>query len=120
MKYFAAILFLVPWIVFAAGYPPDVTTAAYRQVTIGNTATDLGTLGDTPLSQTPAWGRVVLLSVHDADVRVRFDGVNPTESTGHLIPKGSFMVWTFGTARKARFIRVGDTDAIIAISEAVL
>ena len=103
-----------------AAFPPEVTTATYRQVTVGNAAVTLGTIGAEPPPQTPALGRVVMLSVHDADVRVRFDGVDPTPSTGHLIPRGSFMVWTFGTARKARFIRAGDADATVAISEALL
>lgn len=103
-----------------AGYQPEVSDVPFRQVTITMTATTLGSIGATPPSQTPSLGVVVMLSVHGAAVRVRFDGVDPTASTGHLIPNGSFMVWPLATARRARFIRAGDTDAIIAITEGAL
>ena len=103
-----------------AGYPPEASDVPFRQVTIPTTATTLGSIGATPPSQKPSLGVVVMLSVHGAAVRVRFDGVDPTASTGHLIPNGSFMVWPLATARKARFIRAGETDAVIAITEGAL
>ena len=103
-----------------AGYPPEASDVPFRQVTITTTATTLGTIGATPPSQKPSLGVVVMLSVHGAAVRVRFDGVDPTTSTGHLIPNGSFMVWPLATTRRARFIRAGDTDAVIAITEVAL
>ena len=118
MKYLAAILILAAGPAFA-GFPPEASDAAFRQVAVSNVAASLGDIGAEP-PQSPALGAVVLLSVHDGDVRVRFDGLDPTATAGHLIPKGSFMVWPLATARKARFIRAGDADATIAITEAAL
>ena len=103
-----------------ADFPPEASDAAFRQVAVTSTAGTLGPVGATPPSQSPSLGVVVMLSVHAAAVRVRFDGVDPTATTGHLIPNGSFMVWPLATARKARFIRAGDTDAVIAITEGAL
>ena len=103
-----------------AGYPPEASDVPFHQVTITTTATTLGTIGAIPPSQKPSLGVIVMLSVHGAAVRVRFDGQEPTATTGHLIPNGSFMVWPLATARKARFIRAGDTDAVIAITEGAL
>ena len=103
-----------------AGYPPEASDVPFRQVTITTMATTLGSIGATPPSQKPSLGVVVMLSVHGSAVRVRFDGQEPSATTGHLIPNGSFMVWPLSTARKARFIRAGDTDAVIAITEGAL
>ena len=103
-----------------AGFPPEASDAAFRQVAITAVASTLGPIGATPPSQSPSLGVVVMLSVHGGSVRVRFDGADPTTTTGHLIPNGSFMVWPLATARKARFIRASDTDAVIAITEGAL
>ncbi len=92
----------------AAIMPPIASTAAYRQETISTTAKGIGTFTSS----------IVMMSVHGGDVRVRFDGVDPTATVGHLIVDGSFMVWHVATARRAIFIRTGDTDAVISITEA--
>lgn len=86
--------------------------ANYRQVTIG--------LTPVALEASEAFDgltRVVLVSVHGAAVRVRFDGENPTQSNGHLIRPGSFMTWDVRMARAARFVRAGDVDAVLAVTE---
>ena len=103
-----------------AGFPPEASEAPFRQVAVTATAGSLGAIGATPPSQSPSLGVVVMLSVHGGAVRVRFDGQEPTATTGHLIPNGSFMVWPLATARRARFIRAGDTDAVIAVTEGAL
>ena len=118
MKILAVLLITVGLAV--AGYPPEASDVPFRQVAVTAAAGSLGAIGATPPSQTPSLGVVVMLSVHGAAVRVRFDGQEPTATTGHLIPTGSFMVWPLATARKARFIRPGDTDAVIAITEGAL
>lgn len=118
MKALIATLILAAGLAFAQ-FPPEATDAAFRQVVVSDVAKSLGDLGAVPPPQAPAYGRLVMLSVHDGSVRVRFDGVDPDADTGHLIAKGSFMLWPMGTARKARFIRAGDDDAAIAITEAV-
>ena len=118
MKYVSAILLFSAGLAFAE-FPPEATDAAFRQVVVTATAGTLGPVGAVPPSQSPSLGVVVMLSVHDGSVRVRFDGADPSATTGHLIPNGSFMVWPLATARKARFIRAGDADATIAITEAV-
>ena len=108
---------------FAAGlafaqFPPEATDAPFRQVVVSSVPASLGDVGALPLPQSPAHGRLAMLSVHGGGVRVRFDGADPDASTGHLVPEGSFMLWSMETARKARFVRAGDSDATIAVTEA--
>ena len=119
MKTLTGLFLLMARLAFA-DFPPEASDVPFRQVAVTAAAGSLGAIGATPPSQTPSLGVVVMLSVHGAAVRVRFDGQEPTASTGHLIPNGSFMVWPLATARKARFIRAGDTDAVIAITEGAL
>jgi hypothetical protein len=59
----------------------------------------------------------VFWTTEDADVRVTFDGSNPTSSNGHLIPRNSSGVWTATLAEAAKFIRSGSTSGIVHASQ---
>lgn len=60
---------------------------------------------------------VVLITIAAADVRVRFDGTDPTALIGHLVEDGAWLVWTPAMASAAKFIRATGTDAEIYYSE---
>lgn len=63
---------------------------------------------------TSAKTKYVLIDVQSADVMVTFDGSAPTASNGHLFKAGvQPFFWNKETARVAKFIRAGASDAAI-------
>ena len=52
---------------------------------------------------------VVYITIEGNDVRVRFDGTNPTFEKGHLIKVGAEVTWGKEMAKKAKFICDGLT-----------
>lgn len=79
-----------------------------QTLTIGSSAAKLGNFS--PLTS------YVLITVEQADVRVRIDGTNPTSNTGHLLRQDEPLVWPVGLAKAARFIRAAGADAKIHAS----
>jgi len=58
--------------------------------------------------------KYVLIDVQTADVMVTFDGSTTTASNGHLFKAGvQPFLWNKETARVAKFIRAGGTDAAV-------
>ena len=61
----------------------------------------------------------VLITVNDEGVRVKFDGTDPTTSSGHALAAGTQKIWDRTLAGAAKFIRDGDSDATIYLTELV-
>ncbi len=53
---------------------------------------------------------LVTFDVQTANLRCRWDGVNPTSTTGHLLTAGSSYTWDASMYNNAKFIR--DTAAV--------
>jgi hypothetical protein len=87
---------------------------AFEKLTVGVAAS-----GGTATLFAPATGkraRSVLLTVETDDIRVRYDGVDPTASDGHLITSGgSFRLEGCDNITRLRFIRV-TADATIQVT----
>lgn len=49
--------------------------------------------------------RTVTFDIQAQDVRVRFDGVNPTSTVGHILPSGTAYEWSVDRFNNAIFIR---------------
>jgi hypothetical protein len=94
------------------------TALSFQQVTVSTTAVGL-VLG----AGNPTY---CILGVQTNGIRVRFDGVDPTTTTGHLIQASAGAVdltrqiTITGTAALAAFrmIRDGATDAVVAYTMA--
>ena len=70
------------------------------------------TVADTavPLAALPAGTTSVFVAFDTANVRVRFDGVAPTTSTGVQFQPGEKGTWNKAMAEAARFIREDGTS----------
>lgn len=70
-----------------------------------------------PFVASPATDGVSLISfdIQTSDVRVRFDGVDPTSTTGHILPATTAYTWTASQFLAAKFIRdtTSTVDAVI-------
>jgi len=92
-------------------YPvPTGGVADQPLLTVSNSAISLASSYDTKT-------RYIVLDVQDQDVRVTYDGSNPTTSNGHVLAAGTSYTWAKETALAAKVIRAGGTDAKIAQSE---
>ena len=62
---------------------------------------------------------LVSFDVQGSDVRVRFDGTNPTSTVGHILPAGTAYTWDKDQAARAIFIRdtSASADATLFVSE---
>lgn len=62
--------------------------------------------------------RTVSLDIQGVDVRVRFDGTDPTGTVGHILPAGTAYCWDVDRFNNAEFIRIStaSTDATIFAS----
>ena len=61
--------------------------------------------------------KAVFWTVDGGDVRVTFDGTDPSATKGHLIMDGSSGTWSRGTAAAARAIRTGSDSGYFVASE---
>ena len=87
---------------------------AFDSANIAEEAKDLAGLGVTINDKT----NVVYITFEGSDVRVRFDGTNPTLEKGHLIKAGAEVTWGKEMAKKAKFIRDGlSADATASVSQ---
>lgn len=61
---------------------------------------------------------LVTFDVQVSDVRVRWDGTDPTGAVGHILPAGSAYTWAAKQYNQAKFIRISTatTDAVIFAS----
>ena len=94
-----------------AGLVPNGNASA-QDLTVSSTAVSFAALhADTTH---------VMFTVDNAVVRVTFAGDDPTAATGHPMPKYANGYWSRATGEAARFIRDGDSDGVVHITEMVL
>ena len=62
--------------------------------------------------------QLVTFDVQTSDVRVRWDGTDPTSTVGHYLPAGSAYTWDAAQYNAAKFIRSSSAsvDAVIFAS----
>jgi hypothetical protein len=81
----------------------------YRSVIVSDEAT---ALPDVPISV-----RYALLTVEDAEIRLRWDGTHPTALEGHLVAAGDAIELDHRRdVQRLRAIKTGDDDAKIRIT----
>ena len=63
--------------------------------------------------------QLVTFDIQDNDVRVRWDGTDPTGTVGHILPAGTAYTWAASQATAAKFIRIStaSADGVIFASE---
>lgn len=85
---------------------------ASQSITVSTSAIGYTTLPN-------ANSNLVTFDVQDNDVRVRWDGVDPTGTVGHILPAGTAYTWDKDQFIAAKFIRIStaSADAIIFASE---
>ncbi len=61
---------------------------------------------------------LVEFTISAADVRARWDGVDPTAAVGHLLTATTFTpyIWPVARFNAAKFIRTAATDAVLFAS----
>lgn len=57
--------------------------------------------------------RAVDVQIQGANVRVTFDGSNPTDTNGFIYTNGTGTTWSLARAKAAKFIRDDSTDAVV-------
>jgi len=112
------VLFLVVLYANAATMPEVLSGLPMREVLVGTNAVSLGSYFESPYPGSYPSKRVIVLSTAGGDVRVRFDGENPTSTNGHVVSNGSWLVWPSKNANAAKLIRSGTNDVTVSISEA--
>ena len=93
---------------------------AREQVTVSSTAIGLTTTNFTRSGKSttqPAWKTAYAeIQVTGANVRVRFDGTNPTTSIGRIWYAGdTYRVWGIQNLENINFIRDDATDATLEV-----
>jgi hypothetical protein len=66
------------------------------------------------LAALPDTVSAVFVSVDTANVRVRFDGVDPTAATGHQLTPGFMGTWNRQMAQAAKFLAEGAAAHVAA------
>lgn len=79
------------------------SAVAAQNLTVSTSATGFATTWDVNASP------IVTMDVQTSNVRVRFDGTDPTSTVGHILYAGMSYSWSAAMANSARFIR--DTSA---------
>lgn len=96
--------------------PESAATAfAYESITVATTA-----IGCTTSTVSPGGGPGAvraMLTLETAQVRYRYDGIDPTSSEGHLLEIGETLVLE-GAANIDRFraIRTGSTSGVLKVT----
>lgn len=91
-------------------YPRPTTGGTDERLTVSTSAVSFATNWDDGIT------KLVVLDVQTANVMVTFDGSTPSASNGHLMESGTKETWNAGTAKAAKFIRAGASDAAIHAS----
>lgn len=95
------------------------TPIASQSITVSTAAiAGTGYNGDTVVDPVS----IVCLDIQTSDVRVRWDGTDPTSSTGHILPASTAYTWTVSQYNSAKFIRDSTmtVDAVIWASPFML
>lgn len=88
------------------------TAVASQSLTVSTAAVGFGTAFNSKTE-------LIVFDVQANDVRVRWDGTDPTSTVGHILPAGTAYAWTVSQAAAAKFIRIStaSADATIFASE---
>lgn len=88
------------------------TPIASQSLTVSTSAVGFGTT----FNETT---QLVTFDVQANTVRVRWDGTNPTSTSGHILQAGTAYTWNKAQAQAARFIRISTAsgDAVLFASE---
>jgi hypothetical protein len=97
-------------------------TNLYPKPTSGVTAMKMLTVSDSVVQLTDSYTfddktKYITLDVQDNDVYVTYTDETPADDKGHILYAGNSYTWSVATARAAKFIRVGSSDAVIAASQ---
>jgi hypothetical protein len=87
------------------------SAATDQRLTVSNAVVQLSVLN--------AFTTQIFWTSEDAEIRVTFDGSNPTTTNGHIIAIGSSGIWSATLAGQAKFIRTGSTDGAIHATEMI-
>lgn len=74
-------------------------TIASQSITVSTVAIGVTTAFDTILAG------MVTFDVQDQNVRVRWDGTDPTSTVGHVLPASTAYTWDTDQFNNAKFIR---------------
>lgn len=89
-------------------YPPSLTPkGSEADLTVSNSAVQLAAASVDDKAQ------MVMLQVQDADVRYTLDGSTPTASAGFIARVDDTLYLGVASAKAAKFIRDGSSDANI-------
>ena len=91
-------------------YPKPTPGVTDQSLAVADSAVQFGTAFN-------SLTKYVVLDVQTADVRVTYDGSDPTTSNGHILFAGRSYTWSKEAAAAAKFIRNGGTSASIHASE---
>ena len=91
-------------------YPKPTTGVTDQSLAVADSAVQFGTAFN-------SLTKYVVLDIQTADVRVTYDGSDPTTSNGHILFAGRSYTWSKEAAAAAKFIRNGGTSASIHASE---
>jgi hypothetical protein len=91
-------------------YPKPTVGVTDQTLTVSSSAVQFGTAFN-------KLTRYIVFDVQVADVRVTYDGSDPTTSNGHILFAGRSYTWSKQAAEAAKFIQDGSTDATIHASE---
>ena len=92
------------------------TAVASQSLTVSTAA--VAATGYTATPGTTGHVQLVSFDVQDNDVRVRWDGSDPTSTVGHVLPAGTAYTWAASQYNAAKFIRISTAtaDAVIFAS----
>ena len=91
-------------------YPKPTPGVTDQSLAVADSAVPFGTAFN-------SLTKYVVLDVQTADVRVTYDGSDPTTSNGHILFAGRSYTWSKEAAAAAKFIRNGTSSASIHASE---
>lgn len=96
-------------------YQDDPTAFAYESVTVAAAAVGLTSATFQPGGATPA--RRAVLTLETAQIRYRYDGINPTATEGHLLEVGDVLTLSgIPNLLQFRAIRTGATSGTLKVT----
>lgn len=91
--------------------PYDFETIVVSTSSIGLTASKIQITPGTPEPKR------IFVSIENARIRFRFDGVNPTSSVGHiLVPSQTFIFEGYFQLKNLQMIRADNSDATVQVT----
>jgi len=102
-------------------YPSRVLDNTGTPVASQSTTVSTAAIAATGYTATPGGTthvQLVSFDVQTSDIRVRWDGTDPTSTVGHILPAGTAYTWAASQYNASKFIRdtSATADAIIFAS----